>query len=73
MNVDVCQLCGYNLNGSRYTLVLNDLKSSKVSIVGHDECTLEAVNKIKSYKNYQKLSISELLKRLNVDVAIESH
>ena len=65
---DICIFCGYALNGSKYTLTLNDFKKHKVEIQGHDECTLEAMNKIKSYKNFQSMNVKEIVKRLKVEI-----
>lgn len=66
-----CMICGGMLGGTKYTILLTDYQKLRCHITGHEECTSEIMTKVKSYKDYEKLPVTTILKRLKLDDVVE--
>lgn len=67
MSEQICQVCKEIFDGNTQTIELSDAKS-KIHITGHISCTDDLFNKIKSLKEYKKMSPSQILKEINLTI-----
>jgi xanthosine utilization system XapX-like protein len=67
MSEQICQVCKEIFDGNTQTIELSDNKN-KIHISGHISCTDELFDQIKNLNDYKKMSLSQILKEINLTI-----